>query len=173
MAWTGWAGDIALRADGAGHRLPARDGFLAWVETEGVLLVREEGTWVPLAGGATVELSRSASGLWAGMETREALVTGLSGSVVDTGLVIPDRAICLGVTTKVVTTITGTASFSCGTAAQPGKYEAALGVSAGSSNRGVIGPEPVNVDTAIRLFAAGGTFTGGAVMAGLHLASFV
>jgi hypothetical protein len=40
-AWAGWARDIALRADGAWHRLAARGGFLAWVEAEGVLLVRE------------------------------------------------------------------------------------------------------------------------------------
>jgi len=167
--WAGWAGDIALRADGAWHRLPARDGFLTWVEAEGVLLVREGAEWVPLVGGATVQLSRSASGFWTGMETREALVSGLGGSVVDTGLIIPDRAICLGVTTKVVTTITGAASFSCGTAAQPGKFGAALGVSAGSSNPGVIGPEPVYSDTPIRLTAAGGVFSGGAMRAAVHL----
>ena len=169
--WAGWAGDIALRADGAWHRLPARDGFVAWAEAEGVLLVREGADWVPLVGGATVQLSRSASGFWTGMETREALVTGLSGSVVDTGLIIPNRAICLGVTTKVVTTITGAASFSCGTAAQPGKFGAALGVEAGSTNRGVIGPEPVYADSAIRLTAAGGTFSGGTVSMGLHTIS--
>lgn len=168
-SWTGWAGDIALRADGAWHRLPARDGFLAWVEAEGVLLVLEGADWVPLVGGAEVQLSRSASGFWTGMETREALVSGLSGSVVDTGLVIPDRAICLGVTTKVVTAITGATSFSCGTAAQPGKFGAALGVAAGSTNRGVIGPEPVYADTAIQLTAAGGSFTGGAARVGVHL----
>jgi hypothetical protein len=168
-AWAGWAGDIALRADGAWHRLPARDGFVAWVEAEGVLLVREGAGWLVLVGGAVVQLSRSAAGFWTGMETREALVSGLSGSVVDTGLVIPDRAICLGVTTKVVTTITGAASFSCGTVAEPGKFGAALGVSAGSTNRGVIGPEPVYADVGVRLTAAGGSFTGGAMRVGAHL----
>jgi hypothetical protein len=106
------------------------------------------------------------------METRDALVSGLSGSVVETGLVIPDRAICLGVTTRVFTSITGAASFSCGTVAQPGKFGAALGVAAGSTNRGVIGPEPVYVDTAIRLTATGGSFTGGAVRLGVHLMGF-
>jgi hypothetical protein len=167
--WTGWAGDIALKADGAWHRLPARDGFLAWVEAEGVLLVREGADWVPLVGGAAGQLSRSASGFWTGMETREALVSGLSGSVVDTGLVIPDRAICLGVTTKVVTAIIGAASFSCGTAAQPGKFGAALGVAVGSTNCGVIGPEPVYADTGVRLTAASGAFASGDVRLGLHL----
>jgi hypothetical protein len=167
--WAGWAGDIALRADSAWHRLPARDGFLGWVEAEGVLLVREGAGWVPLVGGAAVQLSRSASGFWTGMETREALVSGLLGSVVDTGLVIPDRAICLGVTTKVVTTITGAASFSCGTAVRPDKFGAALGVAAGSTNCGVVGPEPVYADTAVRLTAAGGAFSGGVVRVGMHL----
>lgn len=168
-AWGGWAGDIALRADGAWHRLPARDGFLAWVVAEGVLLVREGAGWVRLVGGATVHLSRSASGFWTGMETREALVSGLSGNVVDTGLVIPDRAICLGVTTKVIAAITGVASFGCGTAAQPGKFGSALAVAVGSTNRGIIGPEPVYADTGIRLTAAGGAFTGGTISLGLHL----
>jgi hypothetical protein len=167
--WSDWAGDVALRADGAWHRLPACEGFLAWVETEGVLLVREGAEWVPLLGGAAVKLSRSPSGFWTGMETREVLVSGLSGSVVDTGLVIPDRAICLGVTTEVVATITGAASFSCGTAAQPGKFGSALGIAAGSTNRGVIGPEPVYADTDIRLTASGGSFTGGSVRLGVHI----
>jgi hypothetical protein len=65
---------------------------------------------------------------------REALVSGLSGSVLDTELVIPDRTICLGVTTTVVTSITGAASFSCGTVAEPGKFGVAQGVAAWSTN---------------------------------------
>lgn len=90
-SWAGWAGDIALRVDGAWHGLPARGGFLAWVEAEGVLLVREGLEWVPLVGGAMAQLSRSASGFWTGIETREALVSGLSGTVVETRLVIQTR----------------------------------------------------------------------------------
>ena len=109
---------------------------------------------MPLVGGTVVQLSRSASGFWTGMATREALVTGLSGSVVDTGLVIPDRAICLGVTTKDVTAITGAASFNCGSLAQPGKWGGTLGVAVGSTNRGVIGPEPVYADTVISAWRA-------------------
>jgi hypothetical protein len=38
---------------------------------------------------------------WKGPETGEGQVSGHSASVDDTGLVILDRAICLGLTTKV------------------------------------------------------------------------
>lgn len=115
---------------------------------------------MPLAVGAKVQLSRSASEFWTGMETREVQVSGLSGSVVENGRSIPDRAICLGVTTKVVIAITGAVSFSCGTAAQPGKFGSVLGVAAGSTNRGVIGPESVHADSSVRLLAVGGMLRG-------------
>lgn len=49
------------------------------------------------------------------------------------------------------------------------KFGVALGVAASSTNRGVIGPEPVYADTAIRLTAAGGNFTGGVVRLGVHM----
>ncbi len=121
---------------------------------------------VSVCRGGVVQLSRSASGFWTGMETREALVSELCGSIVETGLVIPDRAICLGVTTKVVTTITGAASFGCGTAAQPGKFGSALGVAAVSTNRGVIGPEPVYADMGVRLTAGVGVRRGNSPCSG-------
>src|SRR5690606_26088209 len=54
--WTGWDGDVASHADGAWSRLSPREGWLAWVEEEGRLLVRTDGAWrAPEAAGGTAE----------------------------------------------------------------------------------------------------------------------
>lgn len=119
--------------------------------------------------GSVVQVSRSPLGFWTGMETREQVLTGLSGATVDTSIVIPDRAICLGVSTVVQTAITGATSFGCGIAGQATKFGGLLGISAGASNRGVIGPEAFYADTPVRLTADGGNFTGGAVRLAIHL----
>jgi hypothetical protein len=167
--WAGWDLNVAFWVDGVWMRLLPRPGWLVWVAVEDSLLVYSGAGWLPLVGGAKPQLSRSPSGFWTGMETREGLVTALSGSFVETGVVIPDRAICLGVTTKVVTTITGASSFSCGIAGEAAKFGSGIGVAAGSTNRGVIGPQPVYADTNVRLTATGGAFSGGAVRVGMHL----
>lgn len=81
---------------------------------------------------------------------------------------IPDRAIVLGVSSRTVTAITGATSYDCGIAGEPSKFGGSLGVAAGSTNRGVIGPQAFYADTRIRLTARGGSFTGGAVRIAIH-----
>lgn len=45
-AWTGHEGDIAAFQDGAWAFLAPRDGWLAWIENEGALLVRHDSGWI-------------------------------------------------------------------------------------------------------------------------------
>jgi hypothetical protein len=82
--------------------------------------------------------------------------------------VIPDRAIVLGVSTRTVTAITGAASYDCGIAGEPAKFGGSLGIAAGSTNSGVIGPQAFYAPTPVRLTANGGGFTGGAVRVAVH-----
>uniref|UniRef100_UPI0039997A99 DUF2793 domain-containing protein n=1 Tax=Roseovarius halophilus (ex Wu et al. 2025) TaxID=3376060 RepID=UPI0039997A99 len=44
-AWDGWDDSVAYFAAGAWHRLQPNEGWLAWVEDEGLILVYENGAW--------------------------------------------------------------------------------------------------------------------------------
>ncbi|MEO9649063.1 MAG: hypothetical protein ABJG04_03490, partial [Roseobacter sp.] len=100
--------------------------------------------------------------------TVEEELTGLSGASVDTSIVIPNRAIVFGVSTRTSTTITGATSYDCGISGEISKFGGSLGIAAGSTNAGVIGPQAFYSDTAVRLTANGGSFSGGAVKVVLH-----
>lgn len=167
-AWDGWDGDIALRADGAWVRLPVREGWRAYVAAEQALYLRAGSAWVPTLRAAALDLARASFGGSVGVAVQEQVLSSMSGATVDSSILIPDRTILLGVSTRTVTTITGATSYDCGIAGEADKFGAALGVAAGSTNAGVIGPQAFYADTAVRLTANGGNFTGGAVRVALH-----
>lgn len=166
--WAGWAGDVALRSDGAWLRLPARTGWRAYVADEGALYIRVGSSWIPALGGLAPRLAISPSGGFTGVGILEQTLSGLSGATVDSSIQIPDRAILLGVSTRTVTTITGATSYDCGIAGETDKFGGSLGVAAGSTNRGVIGPQAFYAATAVRLTANGGNFSGGSVRLAIH-----
>lgn len=168
--WDGMAaGSLAVYRDGFWREYAPRDGWQA--------AVRDEGLGVRFSGRrnrwcvASAMMPISEGGL--GAETRSRLmemdVAGLSGSPVSTGLVIPDRAIILGVSIRVIETLTGLSSFDCGIAGEPGKFGSDLDITAGAVNLGVIGPHPVYADTPVVLSANDGGFAGGRVRLALHL----
>lgn len=174
-AWSGWAGDIALRSDGAWVRLPARTGWVVWVQDESRVVVRIGSVWTPLdeamgllAQAGSVDVAVGALGGTTGMAVLEQTLSGLSGASVTSTIKIPNRAIALGVSTRTVTTITGATSYNCGISGETGKFGGSLGVAAGSTNIGVIGPQAFYADTPIVLTANGGNFTGGSVRIAIH-----
>jgi hypothetical protein len=89
---------------------------------------------------------------------------------------IPNRAIVFGVSIFVVTAITGASSFnvdattssSGGAGAAAGQFGSGLGILAGSSNAGVIGPTAWYAASTIKLTANGSGFTGGVVRVAIH-----
>ncbi|WP_323006528.1 DUF2793 domain-containing protein [Pseudorhodobacter sp.] len=174
-AWSGWAGDIALWSDGAWVRLPARTGWVVWVQDESRVVVRIGSVWTPLdeamgllAQAGSVDVALGALGGTTGMAVLEQTLSGLSGASVTSTIEIPDRAIVLGVSTRTVTTITGATSYDCGISGETTKFGGSLGVAAGSTNVGVIGPQAFYADTPIVLTAQGGNFTGGSVRIAIH-----
>lgn len=159
--FAGRAGMIAAYEAGAFDFLPVAQGFLAFIRDEGRLAVFDGVAWVsPLA--ASVHRGAISA------EVREADAT-LSGAAVDTALVIPDRAIVLGVSTRTLTAVTGASAYDCGIAGEQAKFGGSLGITAGATNMGVIGPTAFYAPTPVRLTAIGGAFTGGSVRLGLHL----
>jgi hypothetical protein len=174
-AWSGWDDEIAAFIDGAWMRLPPRPGWCAWVEDEAALVVRIGADWVRLdtgmglvTRGATTRLAAAPMGSAIDAGVEEELLEGLSGTSVETTIAIPDRVIVLGVSTRTVTTVTGGVSYDCGIAGEPAKFGGSLGIAAGSTNAGVIGPQAFYAATPVRLTANGGAFTGGAVRVAVH-----
>ena len=126
--------------------------------------------WLPLvdalgliARGATTRLAEAPFGSAIDIGIAEELLSGLAGATVVSTSAIPDRAIVLGVATRTVAAVTGAASYDCGLSGEPAKFGGSLGIAAGSTNSGVIGPTAFYAPTPIRLTANGGGFTGGAV----------
>jgi hypothetical protein len=173
--WAGWDGAIAAWLDGAWMRFAARPGWCAWVEDEAALVIRSGTDWVRLDAamglvtrGATTRLAAAPMGSATDMVVEEELLEDLSGASVESTIAIPDRAIVLGVSTRTVTAITGAASYDCGIAGEPAKFGGSLGIAAGSTNAGVIGPQAFYAATPVRLTANVGAFTGGAVRVAIH-----
>lgn len=166
--WSGKAGSIASYDTGAWDYLPCRAGFLAYVADQGALLMFGGSLWTPPFAGAGGPLATSPHGAGIQAQVLEEDCP-LSGASVDTSMVIPDRAIVLGVTSRTLTAITGAASYDVGIAAERAKFGGALGISVGATNGGVIGPTAFYAPTALRISANGGAFTGGSVRLALHL----
>ncbi len=173
-SWAGWDGDVVLFTGGAWVRLPPKNGWLVWVEDESLLLIRSGATWSAdvLIKSPTVEVARGALGGAISLQVIEETLSGLSGATVTSTVVIPNRSICLGVSTRTSTAITGATSYDCGIAGTPGKFGASLGIAAGSSNIGVIGPQAFYADTPVVLTANGGNFTAGAVKIAIQALTF-
>lgn len=173
--WAGWDGSVALWVDGAWVRLIPGQGWTAWVLDESQALVRVGSSWLPLANAlgfiaqsAAVDVARSPNNGTTGVAVLEETLSGLSGATRDSTILIPDRSIVLGVSSRVVTSITGATSFGCGLAGEATKFGGSLGIAAGGTNVGVVGPQAFYAPTPIRLTANGGNFTGGAVRIAIH-----
>jgi len=162
--WAGQAGRIALH-DGTGWTfLAPRAGWRAYVAAERLTLVHTGAGWSDLLAGTP---SGGAATLRA---VEEELV--LAGASVASTILIPDRAICLGVASRTVEAVTGATAYEVGIAGETSKFGGLLSVAAGASNIGVIGPQAFYADTPLRVSALGGAFTGGRVRLALFFLAF-
>lgn len=158
---------------GSWWRLEPSAGHMVWVADESVALVLDGG-WQTLASRLAFEsliAAVSPGGARIRVAIQEEDVT-VAGATVDTAMVIPARSIVLGVAARTLVTVTGATAYDCGVSGDAGKFGGSLGVSAGATNIGVIGPTAFYSDTAVRLTALGGAFTGGVVRLALYLIQF-
>ncbi|WP_234051822.1 MULTISPECIES: DUF2793 domain-containing protein [unclassified Xanthobacter] len=159
--FAGHEGTIATHEGGVFSFVAPTAGTLAFIRDEWRLALYDGGDWVsPLA----VRPTRSAI---EAQVLEEDLV--LSGTSVDTTIRIPARGIVLGVSTLVLSALTGPTSYDCGIAGESSKFGGTLGIAQGSSNSGVIGPTAFYAPTAVRLTAKDGAFTGGRVRVSIHV----
>ncbi|QIB35103.1 DUF2793 domain-containing protein [Ancylobacter pratisalsi] len=152
--WAGHDGEIALYDAGWRYLLP-RAGWRVYVAAERITLVHTGVDWSDLIAGTP-------SGGMAALRASE-IEVDLAGAWVASGLVIPNRAICLCVASRTLVTVTGASAYEVGIAGESDKFGAGLGAAAGSSNIGVIGPQAFYADTPLRVSAVGSAFTGGRV----------
>jgi hypothetical protein len=159
-AFTGRPGEVIV--DTTNNRLCLQDGA-----TAGGFPAAKLSEVVTL--GATSLLAQAAHGGALSIGCLEQLVT-LSGATTNSTVQIPAGAILLAVSNRVVTAITGATSYNCGygTGVPTTAFGSGLSVSAGSTNLGVIGPNPFYTATPVLFTAVGGNFTGGAVRMTIH-----
>lgn len=156
-AWAGQGGKVARRRFTAWQFFTPPAFVRAWVADEG-----REAVFTPAHGwlrGAAVGAFGGAIG-WA---VAEAELGPLSGASATAAALIPEGAIVHAVASRTVEAITGAASYRVGDGVNVDRFGSGLGVAAGSTNRGVIGPAAYYAPTAVVVEAQGGAFTGGRV----------
>ena len=161
--WAGHDGALALHLNGGWEIVDPWEGASFWVAAERLRVTRDGGEWVE---GRAAGSRGGAATLGRVIE----LDQQLSGASVATPAVIPDKAVVLGVTGRVVETIEGASSWSLGVAGGEDRYGAGYGTGAGSFAHGVTGqPQAYYTGTALVMTAAGGDFTAGTVRVAVHL----
>ncbi|MFN3131983.1 DUF2793 domain-containing protein [Roseibium sp.] len=168
--WAGRDGELAEWRNGVWAFYAPFKGLTIHVLAEGLDLRFLSGAWRDMDGplSETRILARGGFGAQSEHRVIEAELSALSGTFAETGLIIPSRAIVFCVSTRTVTAVTGASSYDCGLSGEPSKFGGSLGIAAGSSNLGVIGPTAFYADTAVWLTANGGAFSGGTVRLAVH-----
>ncbi|MEM7525084.1 MAG: hypothetical protein AAF360_15275 [Pseudomonadota bacterium] len=95
----------------------------------------------------------------------------LSGAAVTTAIEIPDRAVVVGVTARVITAVTGAGvtGWRLGVAGSDDRYGSGIGLVADSIANGVTGsPVAYYGATPLEITAEGGAFAGGVVQLAIH-----
>ncbi|NKB53429.1 MAG: DUF2793 domain-containing protein [Rhizobiaceae bacterium] len=158
--WLGQDGNLAAYQDAVWSFYPANVGWSAWVEEENQTVIFTGNSWV------WPEYT-SPFGAFTRLQTLEEELT-LSGSVTTAIVEFPSRAIVLAVSVMVAETISGASTFEIGIDGESSKFGGSLGINAGDSNIGVIGPTAVYAPTPVILSAVGGDFSAGTVRLVLH-----
>jgi hypothetical protein len=165
--WAGKDNQIAAWQDGAWAYYIAQNGWRAWISDQALMVYFDGTDWQYLLHGPDFIANNTPMGAQTRFELIEEEIT-LAGPFTDSTIMIPNRAIVFGVSTRTLTAITGASSYDCGLANDPGRYGAVLGIATGSTNSGVTGPTAFYADTPIRLSANTADFTGGSVRIAIH-----
>lgn len=164
--WSGEDGNIALSLNGGWEFVTPWQGLAVWVGDENSSVTNVADTWL----SGNVALSAGGAGTFGGViEADHALATT---SVSATPAIIPDKAIVLGVTGRVIEEITGPDSWSLGVAGSPDRYGSGYELTLGSFAHGVTGePQAYFGPTALEITANGGDFSSGSIRLAVHYLS--
>lgn len=165
--WSGHEGQVACWMDGAWLFIAARAGWTAFLEATGEQRLHDGTRWRRGPQASALGESLHAARLNARVRETDHTITG--GSYNDTSLLIPDRAIVLGVTGRVLTSVAGPTSWQLGVAADASRYGNLIGTAVDSSVNGVSGsPTAYYGATPVRITGTDAPFTGGSLRLALH-----
>jgi hypothetical protein len=161
--WAGHDGEVAAYLNGGWEFLVPWAGWRLWVASEGGEALFDGSDWrlalQPTGPGGAFTLLRQA-------EIDHAVTAGATSQ---TTAFIPDKAIVLGVTARVIEEIGGVTSWSLGVSGSPDRYGSGIGPGVNSYAHGVTGsPLAYYGASALLLTAEGGSFTGGRVRLAIH-----
>lgn len=161
--WAGAEGQLALYLNGGWELLPPMAGQRVWNAATGSVWLHTGSAWVE--GGLAA--SPGGAGLAARIaEADHSLSPGASDT---TAPIIPDKAVVLGVSARVLTAIGGASAWDLGVPGAPDRYGTGFGTGAGSYAEGVTGqPQAYYGGTALEITAQGGAFTGGSLRLAVH-----
>ena len=164
--WASEENNIALFLNGGWVFVTPWSGARFWVEDQGNDAVFQGGTWHSASISLGSEGASTAANI---IEFDHDLA---ASTVSTTTAVIPDKAIVLGVTGRVVAAITGAGSWSLGVAGSPDRYGSGIGKDLGSFAHGVTGqPQAYFGPTSLEITSDGPAFTGGTIRLAVHLFS--
>lgn len=162
-AWTGQEGMVAVFLNGGWDFIAPWTGWKLWVAGESGYATFDGTDWrlisQPAGPGGALTLLRQ-------VEIDHAIAAGATS---ETSAFIPDKAIVLGVTARVIAEISGAASWSLGVSGSPDRYGSGIGVGLNSIVTGVTGsPLAYYGGSTLLLTGEGGDFDGGTVRIVVH-----
>jgi hypothetical protein len=92
----------------------------------------------------------------------------LSGAATSSTIQIPNRALVFAVSSRTTLAISGAPSYGIGISGNATQFGGALGIAAGSTNSGIIGPTAFYTATNVLVTATSGDFTAGKVRIAIH-----
>jgi hypothetical protein len=165
----GWlgiaAGCVVIYINSAWTCYSPTAGWRCFVEDESAMVVYDGSNWISDFGSGY----EATYGGFLRPKVYATELTGLSGATATATGLIPTRCVCVGVTSKVSTAITGATSFDCGDGTTADRFGGTLGIALDSENIGVLGPFATYSATDVVLTANGGNFTAGAVILVAHV----
>lgn len=163
-AWSGQANNIAIFLNGGWVFAAPGYGWRAEILDENQSAAYDGLAWRPGA----LAVTQTGAATSARILIYDHQITG--GPTSDIAAAIPDRSIVLGVTARVTTAITGAASWRLGVPSSDNRYGAGIGAALHSEAHGITS-QPLGYygDTALRLTADSGVFTGGEIRVAVHL----
>lgn len=160
--WAGQQGRIAHRIGAGWDFLVPKAGWRLFIVDESLTLCFDGQDW----SAGTLSHTTQGAGLSAQSRSADVTLTGASVSVPN---LVPDRAIVLGVTGRVIQPITGAATWRCGVAGATNRYGSGIGAALNSWLNGVSGtPTAYYGNTNLLITAESGSFTGGTVRLTSH-----
>ncbi|HUF88134.1 MAG TPA: DUF2793 domain-containing protein [Thermohalobaculum sp.] len=162
-AWAGEDGNVAVYLNGGWDFVTPWAGWSLWVASDTGVAVFDGTEWrltsQPTAPGGAFTLLRQ-------VEIDHAVGAGATSQ---TAAFIPDKAIVLGVTARVVAEIGGATTWALGVSGSPDRYGTGIGVGLNSHVEGVTSsPLAYYGGSSLLLTAGGGDFTGGSVRIAAH-----